>query len=349
MKITKKILSVAILTAITNTSWADGTLAGTNVDNTATITYSVSGAVQPVIGSSEAGNSTGGGTPTSFEVDKKIDLSVTGGSPVNVVPGATSQTITFEVLNEGNSTEDFEFTVKDDVTGDNFDPSSACSTPATISIPPSILVPPTPTTISVTCDIPSSVSNGDTSDIDLKATVVDGSGNPYTESATEAANIVDVVLADDKGSATDTGSETVTAGSGLRNATHSAVNTYTATNAAADLTVQKVAAVTNDPINGAVTPKRIPGATIVYTITVSNADGASDATHLVISDILDTDLNFGSCTVSGPAIVNPVAPNPALPVTCGFSGGAVTTSSFTLPGGSGSANVETLTITATVK
>ncbi len=349
MKITKKILSVAILTAITSTAWADGTLAGTNVDNTATITYSVSGTVQPVIGSSEAGNSAGGGTPTSFEVDKKIDLSVTAGSAVNVVPGANSQTITYEILNEGNSTEDFQFTIKDDVSGDDFDPSSACSTPATISIPPSILIPPTPTTISVTCDIPSSVSNGDTSDIDLKATVVDGAGNPYTESGTEAANTIDVVLADDKGSATDTGAETVTPGSGLRNATHSAINTYTASGAAADLTVQKVAAVTNDPINGASTPKRIPGATIVYTITVSNADGASDATHLVISDILDTDLTYVGCTVGGPAIVNVAAPSPALPVTCGLSGSTVSTSSFTLPGGSGSANVETLTITATVK
>jgi uncharacterized repeat protein (TIGR01451 family) len=347
MKIMTKIISVAVLTAATNIAWADGTAAGTDINNTATISYKVGGVDQPDVPSPVA----------TFKVDKKIDLSVTAGSGVSVAPGSTSQSITYELLNEGNSTETFSFTVKDDVTGDGFDPTAAsCSTPANISVPPSTLLPaPVPTIITVTCNIPTGLANGLTADVDLKATAVDSGGTPYVESASDSVDttIVDVVLADDKGSATDTGAETVTAGSGLRNASHSAVNTYTV--GTATLTVGKTSAVTADPANGvSANAKRIPGATIVYTITVSNADGASDATHLVISDPIQSDLTFVSCSVSGPAVANAVPPTVALPVTCsnsvalGVAGGTVTTSSFTLPGGSGSANVETLTITATV-
>lgn len=336
MKIMKKIISVAILAAATNTAWADGTAAGTDINNTATISYKVGGVDQPDVPSPVA----------TFKVDKKIDLSVTAGSGVTVSPGATSQSMTFELLNEGNSTETFTFAVKDDVTGDDFNPTAAsCNVPANISVAPSTLLPsPIPTIITVTCDIPTGLANGNTSDIDLKATVVDGGGIPYVESGTDTAGTVDVVLADDKGSATDIGAETVTAGSGLRNASHSAVNTYTV--GTATLTVAKTSAVTSDPVNGASNPKRIPGATIVYTITVSNADGASDATHLVISDPLQSDLTYVSCSLSGPGVPNTTAP--IEPVACNISGATVTSSSFTLPGGSGSANVETLTITATV-
>ena len=84
----------------------------------------------------------------------------------------------------------------------------------------------------------------------------------------DTAGTVEVVFADNVGTATDG----VLSG---RNGSHSATNTYTINTA--DLIVTKTSAVISDPFNLTSNPKRIPGATIEYTITVSNANGASDA------------------------------------------------------------------------
>lgn len=340
-----KLVSLAVLTTFTSNAWAAGTAAGTNIDNTATINYSVSGTAQAAIGSSEAGNTSGAGTPTTFEVDKKIDLLVTAGTAVSTAPNATATGITFTLKNEGNSTENFELSQTQlGSPDDDFDATSCVTTPAS----PVNLAADATSTITVTCDIPSSANNAETAKIDLKATAVISPGVPYVESATESAAVVDVVLADGVGSATDTGAETVgTDPAGTRNASHSAVNTYTISGASAALTVTKTSAVIDDPFNGTTNPKRIPGATVEYSIVVSNADGATDATHLVISDPLQTDLTYVTCTLTGDGIVNTVAPSPAL--GCSFASPTVSSSSFTLPGGTGGTpKTATLTITATV-
>ena len=318
-KIMKTLLSVAVLSAITSSTWAAGTAAGTDIDNKATLNYSVGGTSQPPIESSEAGNSTpgaGNGSATTFKVDKKIDLLVTAGSGVNVVPGTTGQAITFTLTNEGNSTEDFSFSTTQ-VTGDNFDTLN-CTTPANVT-----LAADATQTITVNCDIPANdgtnVVNGNTSKVDLKATAV---GVTETTGA-ESANTVDTVFADDTGTATD-GAD--------RNAQHSAVNTYTVNTA--DITVKKTSAVTEDPFNGTTNPKRIPGATIEYTITVSNAAGAATATGIVISDPVQSDLENITATVTG-----------GTSTTASVSGNTVSTAPFDLAAG----QTATLTITAKVK
>lgn len=361
IKLFKTVASIAVLSAVTSTAWATGTAAGTDIDNTASISYSVSGTAQTDIYSSPLGNSTpgvpgsGGGAPTvaatttTFKVDKKIDLTVTAIAPGGTVtPNATNQALTYTLLNEGNSQEYFSFSVTDNIATDDFDPST-CDIPSEVQ-----LNADTSTTITILCDIPSNANNTETSDVDLKATAIDGSGgSAYVESAADTTG-VDIVLADDKGSATDTGSETAGAPAGERNASHSAVNTFTVAGAAASLTVQKTSIVIEDPVNGTLAggnfPKRIPGAIIEYTITVSNADGASDATGLVITDDLSAELanlTLGSCTASGDAVDGAGA---AVTPTCTNAAGVFTTSAFTLKGGTGgSAQVETLTILATVQ
>ncbi len=327
IKIIPTILSATVVALASSGAYAAGTAAGTDIDNTASISYSVGGTAQTPIESSEAGNSTpgaGNGTATTFKVDKKIDVLVSANSGVNVVPGSSAQSITFDVTNEGNSTEDFDLAATQVATGDNFD-----TTGCTITSPaaPVNLAADASATVTVECNIPPSsgtVTNGATSIIDLEATI-----NGVTESAgADTAAGVEVVFADDTGTATD-GAD--------RNGSHSAANTYTVNTA--DLTVQKTSAVLDDPFNGTTNPKRIPGATIEYTIVVTNADGAADASSLVISDVLASDLTYVGCSVSGDAVVAP---------TCSESGGTVTTTAFTLPGGSGAATNETLTITATV-
>lgn len=342
MKMISSLISVAALIAVTSPEYAAGTAADTDIDNTASITYNVGGITQTPIESSEAGNSTAGvglGAATTFKVDKKIDLLVTPGSGVDVVPGTNAQAITFTVTNEGNSTENFNLT-SSQVTGDDFDSVGTCTIAAPATLPVSIAADSI-ASVTVNCDIPTSsetVINGATSDIDLLA-VADG----VTETTgTETAGAVDTVFADDIGSATDVATTGGTGAAGNRNAAHSAINTYTVNTA--DISVKKTSAVIEDPFNGLASagnnPKRIPGATIEYTIEVTNADGAADATGLIITDTLPSDLAYVSCSAAGTA--TPAA-------TCSESGGTVTTSSFTVPGGSGSISVETLTIIATVK
>lgn len=368
IKTIKTLLSVAVLTATTSSTWAAGTAAGTDVDNTASISYKVGTVDQTDIYSSPTGNSlpgvptvTGDGgtvptiaaTITNFVVDKKIDLTVTEGADVSTTPSATGVGITYTLTNTGNSTEYFKL-ADSQIASDQFD-TSICTISAAA---PAVagtgadtvqLAADASSIVTVSCTIPPSsgtVINGATSNIDLKATAVtDTTGaTAHTESGADTAAGVEVVLAD----ANATTGDPLTTDGGDRNASHSAVNTYIINTAA--LSVQKTSAVTKMVVNGAddaTDPKRIPGATIQYTIVVTNT--AAEATHLEISDVIPATLTYvaASCSLTGDGIVNAVAPNPAL--GCSESGGTVSSSSFTLPAGTiGTPTTATLTIDATV-
>ena len=345
MKIIKSLASIAVLALASNSAYAAGTTAGTGIDNTASISYSVGGTPQGDIASSPTGNSDPGtaGVPTTFVVDKKIDLVVTGSATdVPVAPGATTQAITYTVTNEGNSTEDFDLSVDGTVTGDAFDLSACTITdPATSTL---TLIADQTATVTVECTIPdgsATVVDGALGSVDLLANI----GGGITETAgTDTAGAVDVVFADSLGTATDGAAE---------NGSHSAISSFVISSAS--LIVTKTEAVstmwidtTGDGVLDTPTTGNffhIPGAEITYTITVSNADGAADATDLIISDPLTAlRLEFVNCAVSGP-VVGVTCSNS---VPLGTDGGTVTTSSFTLPGGSGSANVQTLTIVAKI-
>jgi len=328
----KTLLSVAVLSAITGSAWAAGTAAGTDIDNTASIAYSVGGTSQTAIESSEAGNSTPGagqGTATTFKVDKKIDLLVTGATTTNVVPGQTgvddNTELNFTLKNEGNSTESFTLTPSQVATGgtDTFDTSNCTVT--TPALPVSLTADQT-IAVKVECDIPPSsavVTNGASSLVDLLAEAQGAAAQAAADAGADNPATVQTVLADDTGTGTD---------GAIRNAKHSAISTYTLNTA--DLSVGKTSAVTADPENGvSANAKRIPGATIEYTITVSNAAGAAAATGIVISDALPGDLTYSSCSVSGSGIAN-----------CAEAGGSITSGAFDLAAG----ETATLTIIATV-
>lgn len=364
IKIIKTLASVAVLTLASNSAWAAGTTAGTGVDNTASISYSVGGTPQAAIESSETGNSTpgaGNGTSTSFIVDKKVDVDVTAAAPSqDIVPSGTA-VHTFTVTNEGNDIEFFDLSTVEATTGDVFN-TAGCTTnvtavtgalpaiPASDTVTATAPVPSTASplyigpdgtaTVTMTCTAPADnagaqLVNGNDADVSLvaTATVTDGGAPLTATTGADTAGAKDIVLADAAGSA---------AGDVVEDASHSAtvanvINT-------AEITVQKESAVIDDPINGTTNPKRIPDATIRYTITVSNQ--AAEADHIVISDIVPSDLTYVSCTFTG-GVVNAVAPSPAL--GCSESGGTVSSSSFTLPAGTvGSPTTAVLTIDATI-
>jgi uncharacterized repeat protein (TIGR01451 family) len=58
-------------------------------------------------------------------------------------------------------------------------------------------------------------------------------------------------------------------------------------------TANKTATIVSDPVNGAVTPKAIPGALVDYTITVTNASGAAiDSGSLAVIDPIPAQEKF---------------------------------------------------------
>ena len=103
----------------------DLTEAGTSVSNTFELSYSVSGTAQPIITNDSVSPPAGAtvqGTPTLFTVDRKIDLIVTATNSTLATAAGIDATLTFEVLNEGNDTAAYSFSVSDlDSGGTTFD------------------------------------------------------------------------------------------------------------------------------------------------------------------------------------------------------------------------------------
>ncbi|MFN3213407.1 MAG: hypothetical protein ACE37M_09900 [Henriciella sp.] len=94
----------------------DLTEAGTSVSNTFELSYSVSGTAQPIITNDNVSPPAGAtvqGIPTLFTVDRKIDLIVTATNSTLATAAGVDATLTFEVLNEGNDTAAFSFSIAD--------------------------------------------------------------------------------------------------------------------------------------------------------------------------------------------------------------------------------------------
>lgn len=256
------------------------TTAGDDIVNTATVNYQVSGVTQTAVNSNT----------TTFEVDKKVDLSVVSDGGVSTVPSATLVGLPFSVANEGNASDTVTLSVVDATTGDSFDVSSFAiyidvnnnnaydaGTDTLVAAP--VAIPrDTVLNVVVVSTMPGGVVNGNTANMILTATT--------TSTATvgaESPTVIDVVFA-------DTGN----------NGTEQATNTYTINTAT--LAVAKTATVLADPINcpggvgtcGANFPKAIPGATIEYAITVTNS-GGNAASSVVLTDNLSAATALLTC------------------------------------------------------
>src|SRR5690349_15944385 len=96
----------------------------TDITNTASVNYSVSGVPQTVIQSSPTGNSApgvGAGTATSFKVDKRIMFIAeeTDGAATVTSPTLTGVYTVFRVTNTSNGAQDFR------IAADNVQPPAA--------------------------------------------------------------------------------------------------------------------------------------------------------------------------------------------------------------------------------
>jgi uncharacterized repeat protein (TIGR01451 family) len=295
----------ALMLALSAPAFAAGTAADTNVNNTATVDFTVGGVNQPDVTSNTV----------VFEVDRKIDLTVAelGGAYSDVSPGAQNQALTFTVTNTSNDTLDFRLTFLQDGTGasdpfggtDDFDTANVefylddgdnvfDAGDTLITFLDEIPADAT-RTVHVVSDIPFGGADGDSSSGTLRAfAAAAGSGGSlgadHTQTAgADTALTVDTVFADAAG---DTGDA-------ARDGAHSDDDAYRIRTAA--ISVVKTSRVISDPFNGTTNPKRIPGATVEYCIEVTNSSTTTAATAVIVSD----DINELTTTfVAGSGLIN---------------------------------------------
>jgi uncharacterized repeat protein (TIGR01451 family) len=297
----KKMNNLAITAAFllaSGTAMGLGTEAGTDVDNTATVTYSVGGTTQAPVDSNT----------TTFKVDRLVNFTVVNDGDLNTVPGATGEVLEYTLNNASNFDADFSVAATDDTAGDDFDPSTISvfvESGATPGYQPAEdtelfvdeLGADTSIKVYVVSDIPAGQADGDVATVNLEGTILEG-GVAATQGAVlvettgaEDAAVVDNVFNDAAGTAT---------GDGVRDGKHSDSGDYIIETAV--VAVTKSSVVISDPVNGTSNPKRIPGAVVEYTITITNT-GSADATGLNVSDSLDGNTTYvaGTIVVDGTA------------------------------------------------
>lgn len=278
---TSRALASIILTVLSAGAGAAGTLAGTDIANTATVSYELEGT--PVTQDSNT---------VTISVAEILDVTVTLVSPQqSVSPGDTDQALVYTITNTGNGQEAFTFSVDNALGGDDFDPIaatpnvyfdsdgsgdfSAGDTPYVPGSGDPDLAPDASVTLIVVNDIPTGLSNGDRGTSALTAVAATGSGTPGTLFAGAGAGGVDAVA-------------------GASGATATAVGEYLVSDVA--LVLNKSALVT-DPFGGA---QPVPGATIRYTVT-AEVTGTGTAVAVVVEDLIPANTSYvpGSLTLNG--------------------------------------------------
>jgi len=279
-------------------AYADGTTAGTTISNTATVNYSVGGATQTPVTSAAV----------TFTVDNIVDMTLIEASaaPTTATANDSNRTTTFTLENTGNKSQQFRLTASNQSTGtaspftggvadaqdvnniriyrDNGTTPNAYDTGDTqigVGTGTITLAVDAPTRILVVADIPGGAANGQRANVELTAFATNDGTTAVTSTAgPNNLNGEDIVVDDGNGSAVD------------QYWIQSAV-----------ITVTKAATVIDDGL-GTTGPnaKAIPGATVEYTISVTNG-GAAVATNLTVTDTLAAETAYvpGTLELNGSA------------------------------------------------
>ena len=294
---------VAVTMAMSLGLFGAGTDAGTQIQNSVTLTYQVGGVDQTPINADD-GN--------GFVVDLKVDFTVTNddGDQVNTVPGATGVITTWTLTNTSNDDMNFTLSATNLTGGESIYGDADTIDASALSIEYSTdggttwntyasgnvinILEDNNILVRVKADIPPSAVNNDIINVQLEATATDGSGTALTATAgADNEDSVDTVLAE--------GVPSPVQGNTQYDGKYSAWGGYKIVTAT--LNVTKTSCVVWDPVNGATNPKRIPLGMVRYAIEVQNT-GSADATGVQVSDPLDNALTYGQSTASGaPAAV----------------------------------------------
>lgn len=293
-------MALIVVLALAAPAFAGGTAPNIDIDNTATLDYSVGTTPQTQLTSNTV----------SFKVDRLVDYSVSNGGNLSVTPNSTGQLLSFTVQNDGNETYDFDVSIAqsgdfvvanlqlfDDLnTNGAYDAGEEITTIDNLGVDVAKV-------LYVTGDIPSTAVNGETTTITLTVDdVLDSAG---------------AALPDDTGNVnTDAGVETAWA-----------QVPPTATSAdyvvgAADLSITKAYTIISDPTGGP-NPKAIPGAVIEYTLTIANGAGASTAVGVTLTDDAPANTTYVADSTTQDAVAIGTPDGGTCPLAAGYNIGDV--------------------------
>jgi uncharacterized repeat protein (TIGR01451 family) len=296
-------------------SHAAGTAAGTNIQSTAQVTYTVGGSTV-----------TTSSNTSSVRVAEILDAVLTiAAATVTVSPGATAEELVFTLTNTGNGTETFNLAaLSAGVVGDDFDPTlatpaiffdsddsgdfSAADVAYNSGVNDPVLAADASVRLIVVNDIPNNVLNGNRGRSQLTAAAATGTGAPGTAFAGTGDGGVDAV-------AGTTGGDPQLFGEYL----------------VADVQLTAVKSQTIvDQFGGA---RPLPGARITYQVVVT-AGGTGNANAAAFSDLVPANTTYvaGSLRLNGAALSDGAdadagtfvsAPAPEVRVTLGdLTGGS---------------------------
>ena len=266
-----------------------GTLAGTDIANTAIVTFDVAGTTL-----------TSNSNTVTLTVAEILDTTVVVQSPQQAVDtGDTGVELLFTVTNTGNGSESFRLDFNNDFVanpGVEFNPVgqtpaiyfdsdgsgdfSAADTAYSAGVNDPVLAPDASVDVLIVNDIPASLNNGDIGQSALIATATTGSGAPGTAFPGLGTGGVDAV-------AGVTGASATTAGQYIVSAVGVSANK---------------AALVVDPFGGT---QPVPGATVTYTITV-DVTTAGTASAVVITDPIPANTSYvaNSLRLNGGALTD---------------------------------------------
>jgi uncharacterized repeat protein (TIGR01451 family) len=256
---------------------AIGTLAGTDITNTATASYDTLG-----------GTVTLASNDVVVQVDELLDVTVTSSDPgdITTTPGTNNNVQTFNVTNTGNGSEAFVLTPNVLVAGDDFNPSlvqvvldtnnnsvydAGTDTVYVAGTNNPVLAPDASIKVFIITNTPAA-ANGNRAEVSLLAAAVTGNGTPGTSFAGVGTSGSDAVVGTTGADANASGFLAVQA---------------------ASLSLTKTATVV-DPFGGA---NVVPGSIITYTL-VANITGAGSLNNVAITDPIPAGTVYQAGTIT---------------------------------------------------
>lgn len=281
-----RLVAAVYLIPFATTAFSAGTPVGTVIDNVAQVDFVISGT--PFSLNSNV---------SSITVQERIDVVVTLQSPqVVVAAGTTNRALLFTVSNTGNGSESFQLTINSVIGGDNFDPLPS-ATPIYFDTDGSgdfsvgdvayaagsndpLLAADASVDVLLLNDIPGIVVNGEIGRSQLTADSLTGTGAPGDAFLTQGDGGTDAVLGATGGSGNDTGEYIV-----------------------GDVQINILKSVTVLNQFGGTEP--IPGATLIYTVTVEVTNGGTSTAN-VFNDPIPADTTYvpGSILLNAGALTD---------------------------------------------
>ena len=342
-----RLLTAAVMLAATPLAFAAGTDANTLIQNVAKVDFKVNNNQQT--------QQQNDATSAQFRVDRLVTFTVVAdAATVSTNPNQTGAVLSYTVTNNSNDTLDFNLDFEQSF-GDSFDATgvvvyaetdgTAGYTTADTLTYIDELAPGASKVVYIVGNIPQAALQSQTDAFYVVATAAQGGtanseGTALAAAATNDAMTVENVFGE--------GASGGAAVDGDNDGQGSAISAFTVD--AASITVDKKFVVLNDPVNGTTDPHPIPGASVLYCITVTNGGSGQTATDVTISDAIPAGTTFvtGSIETFTSAVTcaatGLVGTGTAVTDGAGFDGTTVTTTNGTLAAGNGTSTIFKVTI-----